>query len=127
MTLFMQTWGLIIIAAIVDVISIIIIKSRLNLLGPVKYTSIIDVVVYCINVIKTPQTFFASVLLVLSPIFYGLALSKINLSLAYPLIVAFSAILLVITSYFYLGENITFKQILGTILIISGVFIIYFK
>ena len=38
MTLFMQTWGLIIIAAIVDVISIIIIKSRLNLLGPVKYT-----------------------------------------------------------------------------------------
>ena len=47
MTLFMQTWGLIIIAAIVDVISIIIIKSRLNLLGPVKYTSIIDVIVYC--------------------------------------------------------------------------------
>ena len=127
MTLFMQTWGLIIIAAIVDVISIIIIKSRLNLLGPVKYTSIIDVVVYCINVIKTPQTFFASVLLVLSPIFYGLALSKINLSLAYPLIVAFSAILLVTTSYFYLGENITFKQILGTILIILGVFIIYLK
>ena len=127
MTLFMQTWGLIIIAAIVDVISIIIIKSRLNLLGPVKYTGIIDVIVYCLNVIKTPQTFFASVLLVLSPIFYGLALSKINLSLAYPLIVAFSAILLVITSYFYLGENITFKQILGTILIISGVFIIYFK
>ena len=127
MTLFLQTWGLIIIAAIVDVISIIIIKNRLNFLGPVKYSSIIDVIVYCINVIKTPQTFFASVLLVLSPIFYGLALSKINLSLAYPLIVAFSAILLVITSYFYLGENITFKQILGTILIISGVFIIYFK
>lgn len=127
MTLFMQTWGLIIIAAIVDVISIIIIKSRLNLLGPVKYTSIIDVIVYCLNVIKTPQTFFASVLLVLSPIFYGLALSKINLSLAYPLIVAFSAILLVTTSYFYLGENITFKQILGTILIILGVFIIYLK
>ena len=57
-----------------DVISIIIIKSRLNLLGPVKYTSIIDVVV--INNVKTPQTFFNSVLLVLSPIFYGLALSK---------------------------------------------------
>ena len=115
------------IAAVVDIISIIVIKSRLNLLGPVKYTGIVEVAVYCINVIKTPQTFFASVLLVLSPIFYGLALSKINLSMAYPLIVAFSAILLVTTSYFYLGENITFKQILGTILIILGVFIIYFK
>ena len=79
----MQTWGLIIIAAIVDVISIIIIKSRLNLLGPVKYTSIIDVIVYCLNVIKTPQTFFASVLLVLSPIFYGLALSKIKITGCY--------------------------------------------
>jgi multidrug transporter EmrE-like cation transporter len=127
MTLFMQTWGLIIIAAIVDVFSILIIKNRLNLLGPVKYSSLVEVISYCINVIKTPQTFFASVLLVLSPIFYGLALSKINLTLAYPLIVAFSAILLVITSYFYLGENITFKQILGTIFIIAGVFIIYFK
>jgi multidrug transporter EmrE-like cation transporter len=127
MTLFMQTWGLIIIAAIVDVVSILIIKNRLNLLGPVKYSSLIEVISYCINVIKTPQTFFASVLLVLSPIFYGLALSKINLTLAYPLIVAFSAILLVITSYFYLGENLTFKQILGTIFIIAGVFIIYFK
>jgi multidrug transporter EmrE-like cation transporter len=127
MTLFMQTWGLIIIAAIVDVFSILIIKNRLNLLGPVKYSSLVEVISYCINVIKTPQTFFASVLLVLSPIFYGLALSKINLTLAYPLIVAFSAILLVITSYFYLGENITFKQIIGTIFIIAGVFIIYFK
>ena len=127
MTLFMQTWGLIIIAAIVDVFSILIIKNRLNLLGPVKYSSLVEVISYCINVIKTPQTFFASVLLVLSPIFYGLALSKINLTLAYPLIVAFSAILLVITSYVYVGEKITFKQILGTIFIIAGVFIIYFK
>ncbi len=127
MTFFMQTWGLIILAAIVDVISILIIKNRLNLLGPVKYSSFIEVASYCINVIKTPQTFIASVLLVLSPIFYGLALSKINLSLAYPLIVAFSAIFLVSMSYFYLGENLTLKQIFGTTLIIIGVFIIYLK
>ena len=127
MTFFLQTWGLIIFAAIVDVISILIIKNRLNFLGPVKYTGFLEVVYYCISVIKTPQTFIASILLVLSPIFYGLALSKINLSLAYPLIIGFSAIFLVSMSYFYLGENLTVKQILGITLIIVGVIIIYLK
>ena len=127
MNIFLLTWGLIIVAATIDVVAVVIIKNRLNFLGAVKYTGTLDVLSYCFNVIRTPHTFIASLLLVLSPIFYGLALSKIDLSLAYPLIIAVSSIFLISVSYFYLGENLTTKQIIGTLLIVSGVIVIYLK
>lgn len=124
---FFLTWGLLIIAALMDVLGIIVIKLRLNVLGPIKFQSIYDTLVYCLKIINTPMTFFAAVVIALSPVIYAFALSKMQLSIAYPLIIGFSAIFLMVLSYIVLNEAITFKNILGMLLILSGIFLIYIK
>ena len=77
---FIFTWGFIMTAAVFDVVAVILIKMRLNILGPVKFSSFTETFTYCINVISTVQTFFATLVILLSPVLYGFALSRINLS-----------------------------------------------
>lgn len=124
---FIFSYGFIFSAAIIDVIAVIIIKMRLNVLGPVKFDGFYNTMQYCISVINTIPSFLATVGIVLSPILYGFALSRVNLSSAYPMIVAFSAICLVLCSYWLLNESISFNKLLGIITILVGVALIYWK
>ena len=63
----------------------------------------------------------------LSPVFYAFALSRINLSIAYPILIGLSAIFLLIFSYIILNETLTLKNTIGLIFILIGIFIIYLK
>jgi|TARA_B110000027_G_C15885173_1_gene197239 multidrug transporter EmrE-like cation transporter len=124
---FLLSWGLIILAAAIDVLAVLVIKIRLNLLGAIKFDSFVGTINYCIQVVSTPVTFFATLFLFLSPVLYAFALSRVNLSAAYPLIVAFSSIFLLAFSYIILNETLTTKHIIGVLFILIGIFIIYLK
>ena len=124
---FLLSWGLIILAAAIDVLAVLVIKIRLNLLGAIKFDSFVGTINYCIQVVSTPVTFFATLFLFLSPVLYAFALSRVNLSAAYPLIVAFSRIFLLAFSYIILNETLTTKHIIGVLFILIGIFIIYLK
>ena len=60
----------------------------------------------------------------LSAILYLYALKKIDLSIAYPTI-SISYILIIFLSYYLFGEAVTSYKILGSILILLGVFFIW--
>lgn len=124
---FIFTWGFIMTAAVFDVVAVILIKMRLNILGPVKFSSFTETFTYCINVISTVQTFIATLVILLSPVLYGFALSRINLSTAYPLIIGFSAISLVLCSIFILNEPVSTNKLIGIITIVCGISLIYWK
>ena len=124
---FLLSWGLIIFAALIDVLAILVIKIRLNVLGAIQFESFLNVLKYCIKVISTPVTFFATLFLFLSPIVYAFALSRINLSIAYPIIIAFSSIFLLAFSTVILNETLTSKHLVGVLFILVGIFIIYLK
>jgi multidrug transporter EmrE-like cation transporter len=55
---------------------------------------------------------------------YSIVLSKLNLSVAYPLMVSLGLIIVVLASYFALKETITFIQIAGFVFIIAGVWMV---
>ena len=122
---YLLTWGLVIFSAVIDVVAVIIIKARLNVLGPINFGSMNEVLTYCVKVVSTLQSFTATFLLLISPIFYGFALSRLSLSTAYPLIIAFTAISLVLASIFILNEAVTFNRLIGLAIIIVGVFFVY--
>jgi len=124
---FILTWGFIMAAAVFDVVAVIVIKLRLNVLGPVKFSSFMEVMTYCISVISTVQTFIATLVILLSPVLYGFALSRINLSTAYPLIIGFSAISLVLCSIFILNEPVSTHKLIGIITIVFGISLIYWR
>lgn len=124
---FFLSWGLIIFAALIDVVAILVIKMRLNTLGAIQFDSFVNILKYCVKVVSTPVTFFATFFLFLSPVVYAFALSRINLSIAYPLIIAFSSIFLLAFSTIILNETLTAKHIIGVLFILIGIFIIYLK
>ena len=127
MNQFFLTWGLVIIAALMDVGGILVIKLRLNTLGPIKYDSFYNVINYCFKIISTPITFIAAIIILISPVIYAFALSRMNLSIAYPLIIGFSAIFLLVLSYIILNETITLNNFFGILLILIGIFLVYLK
>ena len=127
MKLFFLTWGLVVLAALMDVAGIIVIKLRLNFLGPVKYDSFFNVITYCLKIISTHASFIAAIVIFISPVIYAFALSRMNLSIAYPLIIGFSAIFLLILSYIILNESITVNNFIGILLILFGIFLVYLK
>lgn len=124
---FLLSWGLIIFAAFIDVLAVLIIKIRLNVLGAIQFDGFLNVLKYCVKVISTPVTFFATLFLFLSPVVYAFALSRINLSIAYPIIIAFSSIFLLAFSTIILNETLTTKHLIGVLFILVGIFIIYLR
>ncbi len=55
---------------------------------------------------------------------YSFVLTKLNLSIAYPIMVSMGLVLVTCASHFFLNETIRPLQIIGFLLIISGVWIV---
>ncbi|MEN1989113.1 SMR family transporter [Paenibacillus hubeiensis] len=59
----------------------------------------------------------------LSAIFWVLSLTKLELSVAYPMVAA-GYLLVFILSYFFLGESFNLQKVIGLCIIITGVLVI---
>ena len=127
MSIFLKTWGLVLIAAFLDVLAILIIKIRLNQLGPINYESFSSISNYILDILKTPQTFLSAIFLVITPMFFGFALSRMNLSLVYPVLIGLTTIFMLIASTMFLKEIVTIKKLLGVLIILIGMFLTYSK
>ncbi|MFH1486238.1 MAG: EamA family transporter [Chloroflexota bacterium] len=71
----------------------------------------------------TPQILMGFVLVFSASIFWLSVISRIDLSLAYPML-SIGYIIVVIASWLLLGEQITVTRVLGTLIIVGGVFVI---
>jgi len=60
-------------------------------------------------------------------LFYLFALSKFQLNIVYPILVSAGIILLAIASWIFFNEPLSPWQILGTIIIILGIFLLFPK
>lgn len=79
----------------------------------------------------TATSFFANYALLgglflfaLNIVFYALALARLPLSVAYPVMVAGSLIIVALSSALYLGESITLVQLLGMGMLLLAVVLI---
>ena len=61
---------------------------------------------------------------VISFFFYLFVLSRLRLNFAYPVMVSAGIILVAIGSQIFLGETLSFRQIIGIALIIFGIFLL---
>ena len=63
----------------------------------------------------------------LNVVFYIVALSKMNLSIAYPIMTAGGFLIITAFSFFYLKEPLTSLQLLGIILLSIGITLVAYK
>lgn len=55
---------------------------------------------------------------------YSYVLSKVNLSIAYPIMTSLGFLIVILASVLFLKETITMAQILGFVLILAGVWLV---
>ncbi len=122
---FLSTWGLIFIAAVMDVIGAFAVKAKINQLGSVNYAGIYNVIDYLFNLAKFPLVWFGTFLILTAPLPYALALSRMELSTAYPVIVILNALLLIPIAVIFLNESLTLYKVIGYIIIIIGLYFIH--
>jgi len=76
------------------------------------------------NLILNPILIIGTVCYVLSLVFYIFVLQKVSLNIAYPIVVACTAVIVNIAAQFMLHETITWSQIAGYAVIVGGIYLI---
>lgn len=76
------------------------------------------------KIVRSPIIILALAFFGLNFALYTLALSRINLSIAYPIMVGLGYAIIVLTSGLFLKEAITLVQMIGIFLILIGIILI---
>ena len=122
---FMMSWGMISIGVLMNVFGIYAVKAKMNALGSVELNSIGAVLCYFIALAKSPMALAGAVLVMADPIPYAIALSRMELSVAYPVSIALNFLIVLPLSVVFLGEAMNAYKLTGIGLIILSIYFLY--
>ena len=117
----MLTISCLLASMILGVVGQVFIKSGLNSLGNLNFSSAL--IGSYLKIFLSPFVFLGICLYFMGVFFWLYALSKVDLSYAFPF-VSFSYVLIVLFSWVFLGEHISHLRWAGVIAISIGVFLI---
>ena len=115
---------LIVVAAFGALLSQTLMKQGLNQGGPIMVANVAQFVALILRILTTPPLLIGYILSFLTGFIWLAVLSRMNLSYAAPLMTATYFMLLLLTSALVLREVVTPAHWAGTLLIISGMFLI---
>ena len=93
-------------------------KQGMQKFGEVTFDN--NILATIMKMFLLPNVILGLLFYAVSTVFWLIALSKIELSVAYPML-SMGYILLMIISYFLLNESITVYKVVGTLLVVAGV------
>lgn len=115
-------WTLLVAGAALDTISITIIKAHFNIIGEINTGSIQALAGYALKFSEFPIAVIAVILLTISPILPFIAISRIQLSLGYPVLAALHLLFVQISGYLLLHEPIEANKAGGVICILISIY-----
>jgi drug/metabolite transporter (DMT)-like permease len=111
----------IIIAVTIGVTGQILIKKGLNQLGILNFSA--NIVSTYLKIFYSPYVIFGILTYIFSIFLWLYALSRVDLSFAYPFL-ALSYALVISCSWLFLGEAIPLLRLIGVLVICFGVFLV---
>lgn len=124
---FFLTWGLVFLAALFDSYASLVVKIKFNELGHIDFSSSRNFFNYVLKFVKSPLLLSALITFVSAPALWFLALNRLDLSVGYPVLVAFHLIFILLFGVFFLNEGITTNKAIGTLLIFVSLYLFYKK
>jgi multidrug transporter EmrE-like cation transporter len=100
------------------------IKSTLNKLGAVRLDSLRAILVYFRDLFKWPMAILGFLAIMLSAFVWMAALSRLEITIAYPAAVALNFFVVVLTGSILFRESITLAKIFGIVLIFISIFLL---
>ena len=119
-------WFLVFLSALFDSYAAFIVKKQYNQLGEIDYKTFKGFTEYMWVFVQSPILLTAVVTFVAAPALWFLALNRLELSVAYPVLVGLHLIFVLIAGMFFLGEPITMGKGVGTALIFASLFFFYY-
>lgn len=111
----------ILITVTVGVVGQVLIKKGLNSLSPLDFS--VGFISLYLKIFLSPYVIFGSAVYCLAMCLWLYALSKVDISFAYPF-QSLSYVLVIFTSNWFLGENIPLTRWAGVVVICFGVFLV---
>ncbi|MCM8790632.1 MAG: hypothetical protein NC938_02920 [Candidatus Omnitrophica bacterium] len=122
---FLLTWGMILVGVIMNVLGMYFVKMRMNELGAIELTSVKAVTGYFLSLVMSPLALVGLILFLLAPLPSAIALSRMELSIAYPLSIALSCLIIVPLASIFFGEIVNMNKILAIVMIIASLYFMY--
>jgi len=111
----------ILIAVTIGVVGQVSIKKGLNSLEDIDFSS--RIIATYLKILLSPYVILGCLTYFISIFFWLYVLSRVDLSFAYPFL-ALSYVLVILTSWMFLGEAIPFIRVVGVVVICFGVFLV---
>jgi len=125
MKVFFANYSLIILSAFLDSYAALIVKKQFNHIGQIDYSSWYGFFSYLYKFIQYPLLITAVIAFVAAPVVSFLALSKLELSVSYPVLVGFHLVFAFFFGVMFLGEKITLYKTIGALLIFVSIYLFY--
>ena len=116
------SWGMLVASVLCNVFGVFIIKGKINALGAIKFESWRLVIGYFGALLQSPIVIVGVILFFLAPFLFAIALSRMDIVVAYPAQVALNFVILVVLAFVFLGEKITLYRLLGIICTLVGIY-----
>ena len=117
---FIFSWGALSVSVMFNAVGVFIVKQRLNELGVFPTESIRSMVHYLFLLTKSPPVLFGIFLVFVAPILSAIALSRLDITIAYPALIGLNFLFILILGTLFLGENLTLYKIVGIGLVIAS-------
>lgn len=118
-------WALVFAAALCDSYAAFVVKMKFNELGKMDLSSWSSFFTYMLTFVKSPLLLTAITTFVAAPGLWFLALNRLELSSAYPVLVGLHLLFVLVFGVGLLGEQISTPKMIGTALIFVAMYLFY--
>ena len=121
-----SAWLLLAGAGFIDALIITVVKMRFNDLGAIDFSEIAHILDYVLKVIESPfATFAIFAFIFFSPVLSFVALSRLHLSQAYPVLAALHLLFVEMFSQLLLHEPVSAKKATALSCLLLSIFLVY--
>jgi len=124
---FVLSWGMLILSVLFNAYGVFVIKLRMNEIGEVKLDAVRSFFNYFVLLLRSGLVISGIITFIVAPFFFAIALSRMEISIAYPANVVLNLFFLLFFAVLILGENITLNKGIAVIFALVSVFLLYRK
>ena len=121
---FLLSWGMVLAYIVFNSVGALIIKYKINEMGTIQFSSFRFVIKYFYELIKSPLIICGIFSIFISAFVWMVALSRLQISIAYPVAVGLNFIVVVTVALIFFKEHLSAEKIIGIVLIFISVFLI---
>lgn len=122
---FILGWGFIFIAALLDCFTLFVVRWRANIIGKFEFDSFWHIREYVISYVNHPLVWTGIISFITGPVFGYIALTRIELTTAYPVSITLHIIFTFLFGIFLLHEPVHLYKMIGVSLMFTGLYFFF--